>query len=284
MTDVTTDADGSPRLFLSYSWTSVDHQAWVLNLAERLVHDGVHVILDKWDLQPGHDAYAFMEQMVTDPTVTKVLMVSDSGYADKADGRKGGVGTESQIITPALYGKAARDKFAAAVTETTDEGQSTLPVFARSRIYFDFSSPEREEIGYDQLLRWTHNKPQHVRPKLGDIPRHIGDPSATVLSTESQAKRLEDAIKNDLPNAAPLFRDYLEQIHEALLGHGITVGQARTLGRACSCISRGNASLLAPVSASDTNCPAVHTYRKADGRLARFHGEGRKPHGPARGR
>src|SRR5450631_3686414 len=46
----------------------------------------------------GHDSIAFMEKMVTDPTVEKVIIVSDRVYAEKADGRRGGVGTEAQII------------------------------------------------------------------------------------------------------------------------------------------------------------------------------------------
>ncbi len=34
-------------------------------------------ILDKWDLKEGHDAIAFMEKMVIDPSVKKVIMVTD---------------------------------------------------------------------------------------------------------------------------------------------------------------------------------------------------------------
>jgi hypothetical protein len=37
--------------------------------------------------------------MVTDSTITKVAVISDQTYADKADGRAGGVGTETQIIS-----------------------------------------------------------------------------------------------------------------------------------------------------------------------------------------
>ena len=38
-----------PKLFVSYSWTSPDHEAWVLQLATELRESGVDVILDKWD-------------------------------------------------------------------------------------------------------------------------------------------------------------------------------------------------------------------------------------------
>ena len=58
-------------------------------------NDGIDVVIDVWDLRPGNDNYAFMERMVTDKSVTRVLIFSDSDYATKADARTGGVGTES---------------------------------------------------------------------------------------------------------------------------------------------------------------------------------------------
>lgn len=46
-----------------------------------------------------------MESMVQDSSIDKVLIICDKGYKEKADDREGGVGTETQIITPTLYGK-----------------------------------------------------------------------------------------------------------------------------------------------------------------------------------
>ena len=103
-----TPASPSPRTFISYSWTSPAHGQWVMDLATQLVESGVDVILDKWNLREGHDAVQFMESMVTDPNVTKVIVISDKTYAEKADARKGGVGTESQIISPEIYKKQIR--------------------------------------------------------------------------------------------------------------------------------------------------------------------------------
>ena len=78
-----------PKTFISYSWTSPDHEQWVINLATQLAESGVHVILDKWDLGEGADKFAFMERTVTDPSVRKVVVVCDRLYAEKADGRQG---------------------------------------------------------------------------------------------------------------------------------------------------------------------------------------------------
>ena len=78
-------ADISPKTFISYSWSSPEHEEWVLNLASELRESGVDVILDKWDLKEGHDAHAFMERMVTDPDIKKVMLICDQAYAIKAD-------------------------------------------------------------------------------------------------------------------------------------------------------------------------------------------------------
>lgn len=48
----------TPRIFLSYSWTSEEHVQWVLELAERLRADSVDAVLDQWDLKEGHDKFA----------------------------------------------------------------------------------------------------------------------------------------------------------------------------------------------------------------------------------
>src|SRR5438270_13112282 len=96
----------NPKAFISYSWSSPQHQQWVLDLATQLRENGVDVTIDKWDLKEGHDAIAFMEQMVTDPQIQKVIVVLDRTYAEKADGRQGGVGTETQIISPESKHKA----------------------------------------------------------------------------------------------------------------------------------------------------------------------------------
>jgi hypothetical protein len=93
----------SPKLFISYCWSNAEHEQWVMNLASDLLESGADTILDKWDLREGHDALAFMEKMVTDPAIEKVVIVSDAMYVEKADGRLGGVGTETQIISKKIY-------------------------------------------------------------------------------------------------------------------------------------------------------------------------------------
>lgn len=140
----------NPKVFISYSWSSDPHQEWVESLAERLVRDGVDVVLDLWELREGQDKYAFMERMATDPTISKVLAICDKKYTEKADARKRGVGTESQIMSKEIYDKVDQKKFVAIVTEYFENGEPCLPTFFKTRKFIDMSS---EDIHAMKLIK-----------------------------------------------------------------------------------------------------------------------------------
>ena len=67
--------DRTPKVFISYSWTSEDYQNRVIEFATRLRQQhSVDVKLDVWDLKAGQDTYKFMEQCVTNPDIDRVLI------------------------------------------------------------------------------------------------------------------------------------------------------------------------------------------------------------------
>ena len=78
---------------------------------ERLVSDGVDTILDKWNLKEGQDLNQFMESMVSDKSIDRVLIILTKKYAEKANDRIGGVGKETLIISSEVYEKASQTKF-----------------------------------------------------------------------------------------------------------------------------------------------------------------------------
>lgn len=200
----------NPRLFISYSWSSPDHEKWVLTLAEDLVSQGIDVVLDKWNLKPGHDAHAFMESMVTDPDVTKVLLVCDRQYAAKSDKRLGGTGTEAQIITPELYTKKEQDKFVAIVRERDDAGNAYLPVYYKGRIYIDLSDAANYASEFEKLVRWAWDKPVHIKPDLGKRPSFLEESGHTRIATTITFKRAIEAIKSIQGNAVPFVMEYFD--------------------------------------------------------------------------
>lgn len=205
----------APKTFISYCWTSPEHQQWVIDLATQLRESGVDVILDKWDLREGQDAIAFMEKMVTDVSVRKVVMVFDRAYADKADKRTGGVGTETQIISSEIYDKVEQTKFVGVASELNADGKPFRPAYYKSRIYIDLSSEDIYASNFEQLLRWIFDKPLHVKPTLGKQPEFLSDQAVT-LGTGARSRRAKDLIQHGAPNADAAFEDYLLTFAEEL--------------------------------------------------------------------
>lgn len=199
-----------PKLFISYSWTSSSHEEWVLSLASELRGSGVDVILDKWDLKEGYDAHAFMEMMVTDPEIKRVAMICDRLYAEKANGRSSGVGTETQILSGEIYAKQDQTKFVAVLPERDADGKPFLPAYYKSRIYIDLSNPDLFAKNFEQLLRWIYEKPLHVKPELGSAPTFLSDDAAPSLQTTAQFRRALQAVRENRPYCNSALREYFE--------------------------------------------------------------------------
>lgn len=214
----------NPKAFVSYSWTSSEHESWVIKLSTELREVGVDVTLDKWDLREGHDAIAFMEQMVTDAEI-KVILVCDRKYAEKTDGRTGGVGTEAQIITPAIYAKGDQNKFVAVTTEISSDGKPFLPTYYKSRIYIDLSSNEVYAQNFEQLVRWIYDKPVYEKPALGKAPSFLAENDRPKLANAALHRRALEAIKNARPYAKGTIDEYLESCVSGLEAFRISGGE-----------------------------------------------------------
>jgi hypothetical protein len=199
----------TPKLFISYSWSNPTHEQWVIELANELTESGIHVILDKWDLKEGHDSVAFMEKMVTDPEISKVAIVCDEVYASKADGRSGGVGTETQIISREVYENQEQGKFVAIIPEKDDQGKAFLPTYYKSRIYIDLSEPDNYADNFEKLLRWIYDKPLYTRPEVGKRPSFLEESEGVSLGTTATHKRALSAIKENKPFLSGALDEYL---------------------------------------------------------------------------
>jgi TIR domain len=110
-------APQSPRAFISYSYDSKEHKAWVAAFALRLVNDGIDVMFDGFDLRPGDDVVKYMERSVVD--AQHVLMICTETYARKADDGKGGVGYEVMIVTGELVRNLGTGKFIPVIRQNT---------------------------------------------------------------------------------------------------------------------------------------------------------------------
>ena len=200
-----------PRVFISYCWSNEDHQRWVQNLAEELCANGVDVVFDKWDLGEGQDAFAFMEKMVTDENIDKVIIVTDKLYSDKADSRTGGAGVEAQIISAELYGKREQSKFVGVVRERDEELNPYLPTFLKGRIYIGFWDDAQRSVNFEQLIRWIFDKPLDKKPPIGRQPAYLSvDETTLALETSTSARRADDAIRNGRNHAKQATLEYFD--------------------------------------------------------------------------
>lgn len=204
-----------PKVFISYSWSVKPR---VKELADRLSANGVDVIIDLWSLQPGHDKYKFMEQSVNDKSISKVLVICDKSYCDKANSRSGGVGDETAIISPEIYGNAEQEKFIPIAFEKDTSGKIFLPHFMASRIYIDLSSDDFYEDQYEVLLRNIHNKPQYAKPVVGKRPEWLDKETADFSSLREIIKQLHNVTNDNVERVNRIAKRAENEITTILAG------------------------------------------------------------------
>jgi len=163
-----------PKVFISYCTKSKENEKWTVQLAKRLVTNGVDVVFDKWDLKPGQNIYVFMEQMVNNPEIHKVLMICDREYKIRADNRKFGSGEESQIISYEIYKNVYQEKFVPLVCEYQND-EPCLPTFLKGTKYLNFLNEKNFAVEYKELLKFIYEIPLIEKPVIGKPPADIFD-------------------------------------------------------------------------------------------------------------
>lgn len=207
----------NPKVFISYAWGTDEYQAKVLSFATALVDDGIDVILDKWDLSEGNDTNAFMEKCVTDQSITNVLMLLDPIYAEKADGRRGGVGIETQIISSEVYGKVEQDKFIPIVFARNDNGEICKPTYLKSRLHFDLSNEDCYDTEYQRLVKRLFGREIYAKPQLGNKPAWIDSPQVITAKAITKYNKLK---QNEPQNVKKeLFFQSLEEIKQNFVNY-----------------------------------------------------------------
>lgn len=206
----------APKVFISYSWKPVSNREKVIQLAERLSSNYVHVIIDVWDLKVGQDKNQFMEQMVNSPDVKRVLLICNKDYTDKANNRVGGVGIESLIISNEIYSQAAQTKFIPVIFEYDEQNKPYVPTFVNSRIFIDLSNDEVFEENYELLMRDIFDKPSSKRPPLGTPPPYIESDELVFLPTAHKVIAIKKALIEEKKNSILFIQDYYDTFIKAL--------------------------------------------------------------------
>ena len=89
------------------------------------------------------------------------LILLDPIYEKKANGRNGGVGTETQIISPEIYNKVKQEKFLPVIFERGENGEIPKTSVLKNNSYiFDLSQEEKYDSEYQRLVKtviWNRN-------------------------------------------------------------------------------------------------------------------------------
>lgn len=182
---------------ISYAWTSERHKREVREFAEQLMADNICVHLDQWEFKKGNSLSKNMEDLLKSDEIDNILIICDELYAEKANGRKGGVGTETLIISPDVYANAKQDKVIPIVWERDDDGNAFLPTYLEDRDYIDFSNDDIFDEQYRELVLQIYGKAKHKRPKLGKTPAFVLDDVPTFQTSKFNLRRLSSSLNSN---------------------------------------------------------------------------------------
>jgi hypothetical protein len=163
--DVVALAQRPLRVFVSYTKSTSSHQEWVKEMAAHLRSSGVDARLDVWHLRHGMDVAQWMCNELD--MADRVILVCDELYAQKADGRHGGVGWEIRVVQGDLLHSQAMnpDKFVPiVVTENVEDG---MPVFMKTVYCLHWPASRRDDVSLQEELVRIIYRAQEQAPALG---------------------------------------------------------------------------------------------------------------------
>ncbi len=170
-----------PKVFVSYSHDGEEHKAWVLNLATRLANNGIDVVFDQWDLGPGHDLTAYMNEAVS--ISHRVILVCRDKYVAKVDSGQGGAGYEGMIVHAELLKNTRTQKF---IPVLRNNAAGRVPTALGTKLYIDLR--EDSDAVFDSLIRELHGMPRMARPPIGRPPQ-LSRPEPADLTAWFDAQR-----------------------------------------------------------------------------------------------
>jgi len=185
----------TPTAFISYSWDTEEHKAWVREFAARLRGDGVDVTLDQWHAIPGDQLPQFMETAVRENDY--VIAMCTPRYRERSDKRTGGVGYEGDIMTAEVSTTRNNRKFIPILRG--GDWSSAAPSWLKGKYYIDLSGTPYSEHGYSDLITTIHGT-RPAAPPVGKPPsQHRPPMRASPLDSEATTPiRIMGVIVDDV--------------------------------------------------------------------------------------
>ncbi len=161
----------SPKVFISYSRESHEHNERILTLSDRLRYEGVDSQIDQYEQSPSQGWQLWMQKQVK--WADFVLLVCTETYHRRFQGeeepdRGFGVTWEAAIITQELYeAQRTNTKFIPVVFSSQDAKH--IPITLRSYRHYLIDVTKEEDEGYLELYRLLTNQPRTPITKLGTL-------------------------------------------------------------------------------------------------------------------
>lgn len=204
-----------PVVFLSYARTNSEHVENIVDFASKLRSHGIDARMDEWDLKVGNDLYYFMENNIKRES-DKVLLILNKEFVEKANDRKSGVGTETQLLSKEVYTDVEQERIIPIVWECDEKGDPYLPTFLETRFYIDLSSDEKFGENYEKLLRILYNKPKNPKEELGEMPDWLNDTNKYYPKTNELVKRFTYSIEHKPNKINQIIEDFYDEYYEYL--------------------------------------------------------------------
>lgn len=158
-----------PKVFISYARGTDNYNKKVHKFAQRLVKDGIEIVIDIWSLKMGNDIFKFVERCVDDESITNVLILCDPTYTKKANQREGGVGVETQIISSRIYNQPSQTKFLPVIIERDEKCEVCKPTYLNNILHFDFTTSDYDEE-YNRLIRTLYKQDNYGESYMNYSP------------------------------------------------------------------------------------------------------------------
>ncbi|WP_414590382.1 SUMF1/EgtB/PvdO family nonheme iron enzyme [Anabaena sp. CCY 9614] len=162
-----------PKVFISYSWDSPEHQKRVLALSDKLREWGIDCNLDRYETSPAEGWPRWMAKQIEQANF--VLVICTLTYKRRCEGeeepgRGNGVRWEGHLTYQDLYNAGTLNR-------------KFIPVLLESGKFEDIPKPlqgttyyfAHTDEGYENLYRHLTNQPGYQKPRLGKLrplPHH----------------------------------------------------------------------------------------------------------------
>lgn len=136
------------KVFVSYSWDSLEHQQWILELVNKLRDEGYDANFDRGITSTStvNLNQMMIEHMRDDDYI---IMVLTDKYTAKANGFEGGVGFETLLSLPIIQQNL--DKLVILIKQP-DYVKKNIPFHLQGINYLDFSDPEKFDERFEELV------------------------------------------------------------------------------------------------------------------------------------